>query len=37
MREGIRTVILLVLLAIAIGSVYWLQSGVDQNFVDTLQ
>ena len=31
-----RTVLLLVLLAFSIGFIIWIQSGIDENFVETL-
>lgn len=34
--EKQRTLILLVLLAVAVGFIVWVQSGIDENFVDTL-
>lgn len=34
--EKQRTVVLLILIAFAIGFIYWIQSGIDSNFVETL-
>lgn len=36
MREGIRTVILFALLIFSIGFIFWMQSGVNSNFVDQI-
>lgn len=33
--EKQRTVILLVLLSFTIGFIYWIQNGIDQNFIET--
>lgn len=37
MKEWHRTVILLILLAVAIGFLVWSSHATDSNFVDTLQ
>ena len=34
--EKQRTAILIALIVFAVGFIYWIQSGIDQNFVDTL-
>lgn len=34
--EKQRTVILVALIIFAVGFIYWIQSGIDQNFVETL-
>lgn len=37
MTEKMRTIILLVLLLIAIGFIFWMNGNVDSNFVDQLE
>jgi lipopolysaccharide export system protein LptC len=36
MRESVRTVILILLLIIAVGFIYWTQNNYEANFVETL-
>lgn len=37
MKEWVRTVILVILFAIAIGFIIWTRNAVETNFLDTLE
>lgn len=36
MREGLRTIILIMLFVFAVGFIIWTQNSYDQNFLETL-